>query len=105
MSQPTISVALDPNAPSDTTRSLITERIRGEFREMPGLTLTTAQAQRLWHIDVDMCTEILSQLVDAGFLCRKANGAYCRPSDLSFRPLQMAKASLQFAEVHRRHMA
>ena len=25
---------------------LITERIRGEFREMPGLTLTVAQAKR-----------------------------------------------------------
>ena len=29
----------------------ITERVRGEFREMPGLTLTVAQAGRLWSLD------------------------------------------------------
>ena len=26
-------------------------RIRGEFREMPGLKLTIAQAARLWQLD------------------------------------------------------
>jgi hypothetical protein len=26
-------------------------RVRGEYAEMPGLTLTLAQAQRLWGLD------------------------------------------------------
>jgi hypothetical protein len=83
------------------TALLIIERIRGEFREMPGLTLTLAQAQRLWNVDVATCTEVLSQLVDAGFLCRRPDGAYGRSSDLSARPLRMAKADIQFIKIDR----
>ena len=29
----------------------VLQRIRAEFREMPGLKLTAAQATRLWHLD------------------------------------------------------
>src|ERR1700694_3931431 len=81
------------------TALLISERIRGEFREMPGLTLTVAQARRLWNVDLPTCTEVLLQLVDAGFLCRKADATYGRASDLSARPLRMAKAGIQFLEI------
>jgi hypothetical protein len=30
-------------------------RIRGEYREMPGLRLTFAQACRLWQLDAPTC--------------------------------------------------
>lgn len=63
----------------------ITERVRGEFREMPGLTLTLAQAGRLWCLDTPTCREVLSQLVETGFLPRKANGTFCRTSDFVVR--------------------
>lgn len=63
----------------------ITERVRGEFREMPGLTLTVAQAGRLWSLDAPTCNRVLDGLVEAGFLCRKANGAFCRATDVSGR--------------------
>ena len=66
--------------------ALIAERVRGEFREMPGLTLTLAQAGRLWSLDADACTEVLTHLVSSGFLCRRADGAFCRPSDMAARP-------------------
>jgi hypothetical protein len=89
----------------DATRALITERIRGEFREMPGLTLTVAQAQRLWNVDLPTCTDVLSQLVDAGFLCRRTDGAYGRASDLTVRPLRMAKAGIQLLEIDRSRRA
>jgi hypothetical protein len=79
-------------------RSTIAERVRGEFREMPGLTLTVAQARRLWDLDLPTCSEVLRQLVDAGFLCRRADGAYGRASDLAARPLRMAKAGIQFID-------
>jgi hypothetical protein len=59
--------------------------VRGEFREMPGLTLTLAQAGRLWSLDTPTCSEVLSQLVQAGYLCRNATGAFCRATDLSGR--------------------
>ena len=72
--------------------SSITERVRGEFREMPGLTLTVAQAGRLWSLDAPTCSEVLSELVDSGFLCRKADGTFCRASDLSGRPPRFVHA-------------
>lgn len=74
------------------TRALITERVRGEFREMPGLTLTLAQAGRLWSLDPAMCTEVLTSLVSSGFLSRRADGAFCRASDLNGRPIRFAHA-------------
>ena len=43
-------------------------RIQAEFREMPGLTLTLAQAARLFRIDVVRCEQILRAMVDAGHL-------------------------------------
>jgi hypothetical protein len=63
----------------------MTERVRGEFREMPGMTLTLAQACRLWSLDMSMCGELLSQLVEDGFLSKRADGAFCRTSDLAVR--------------------
>jgi hypothetical protein len=69
--------------PPQDTRALIAERVRGEFREMPGLTLTLAQARKLWSLDAATCTDVLSYLVDVGFLCRKDDGAFSRASDLT----------------------
>ena len=74
------------------TRALITERVRGEFREMPGLTLTLAQAGRLWSLDTDICRDVLTQLVATGFLCRRTDGAFCRASDMSGRAVRIALA-------------
>jgi hypothetical protein len=51
-------------------------RIRGEYREMPGLRLTIAQACRLWQVDVPTCETLLQQLVREVFLYRTDNGAY-----------------------------
>ena len=76
----------------------ISDRVRGEFREMPGLTLTVAQARRLWSLDSTTCSAVLTELVEAGFLCRKADGAYGRASDLAARTLRMAKAGIQALE-------
>jgi hypothetical protein len=64
-------------------RALITERVRGEFREMPGLTLTLAQAGRLWSLDAITCNDVLTHLVSTGFLCRRPDGAFCRASELN----------------------
>ena len=71
---------------------VITERVRGEFREMPGLSLTLAQAGRLWSLDNQTCSEVLTQLVESGFLYRRADGAFCRSSDLRGRPGRLAHA-------------
>jgi hypothetical protein len=70
--------------PSASTTS-IADRVRGEFREMPGLTLTLSQAGRLWSLDPPTCNEVLSQLVQTGYLCRTSSGAFCRATDLPGR--------------------
>ena len=43
-------------------------RIRAEYKEMPGLRLTPAQAARLFNLDLTHCAEILSTLVNSGTL-------------------------------------
>lgn len=51
-------------------------RIRGEYREMPGLKLTVQQAARLWHLDQPSIEQLLNVLVADGVLRRTAAGAY-----------------------------
>jgi len=80
-------------------KAVIAERVRGEFREMPGLSLTLAQARRLWSLDAATCSEVLSLLVDCGFLSRRADGAFCRASDQAVRSLRMAKAAIELVDL------
>ena len=39
-------------------------RIEGEYREMPGLSLTASQAERLWGLDNSTCAFVLTTLVE-----------------------------------------
>jgi hypothetical protein len=57
----------------------VLQRIQGEYLEMPGLRLTTAQAQRLWGLEREVCESMLAALVEAKFLCRTRDGAFIRP--------------------------
>ena len=66
----------------------IVRRVRGEYLEMPGLSLTEKQAERLWGLDREACIQVLAALTEARFLCRKPDGRYARVSDelsLGFR--------------------
>jgi hypothetical protein len=49
-------------------------RLTAEFREMPGLRLTTQQTARLIGVDVDTAASVLTALVDRGFLRLTTNG-------------------------------
>jgi len=57
---------------------VIARRVRAEFREMPGLRLTPAQARRLWGLDVEICHEVIDALVASEFLRWTAAGAVTR---------------------------
>lgn len=48
-----------------------------EYREMPGVCLTLAQAARLWNADRRVCEDVLQQLVAGGFL-RRVGSTYAR---------------------------
>ena len=43
----------------------VADRVRAEFVEMPGLTLTVRQASRLFGLDQEMCRQVVDRLVGA----------------------------------------
>jgi hypothetical protein len=43
-------------------------RIRREFQDHPGIALTLTQAQVLWSLDRERCTQALDALTTEGFL-------------------------------------
>jgi len=53
-------------------------RVRGEYREMPGLSLTIPQAQRLWGLDDSTCQTLFERLVETRFLRRTRYGRFVR---------------------------
>src|SRR4051812_7994252 len=53
----------------------IVRRVREEFREMPGLRLTPAQARRLWGVEQEICRAVIDVLVAAAYLRWTAAGA------------------------------
>jgi hypothetical protein len=65
-------------------------RARSEYLEMPGLSLTLEQAQRLWGLDRGTCWGVLSNLVRAGFLRRRRDGSFVRAWAGPYRPLAAA---------------
>ena len=54
------------------------DRARAEFREMPGLRLTAAQARRLWTLDAGVCDAVLAELVVLRVIRRTNGDAYVR---------------------------
>jgi hypothetical protein len=67
--------------PLDTT----IDRVRSEYREMPGLRLTFDQMQRLWLLDRPTCRALVERLLDAQFLRPTRDGRYVR-SDMRRSP-------------------
>ena len=51
---------------------------KAHYIEMPGLTLTLAQAARLWALDLALCREVLTTLLDARFLVRTRGELFAR---------------------------
>ena len=58
------------------------ELIQAEYREMPDLSLSKPQMQRLWGLDPFICDALVDALVAARVLRRTANGHYtvCTPT-------------------------
>lgn len=64
--------------PSGELRSSVIAGIRAEYAEMPGLSLTALQAARLWGLGTLQSEQVLSMLVDSGFLLCDRQGRYRR---------------------------
>ena len=51
-------------------------RVKSEYVEMPGLSLTLPQAQRLLGLDRATCEALMRDLVTTGFLTNTAAGRF-----------------------------
>jgi hypothetical protein len=51
-------------------------RVRAEYLEMPGLRLTSLQAQCLFGLDPEICDAVLATLLDTKFLVRTPAGLF-----------------------------
>lgn len=60
------------------TAAGIERLVMAAFAAEPMLSLTTAQAGRLWHLDAATSDQVLQQLVRAGVLSRASAGGYHR---------------------------
>lgn len=54
--------------PNEAIDADLITRILGEYREMPGLAVTEAQARRLWGCDAMTCNRVIDTLVTLGHL-------------------------------------
>ena len=54
-----------------------TNRVRAEYREMPGMQLTLRQAARLFALEIEPCETVLQELVRLEFLAY-TNGVFHR---------------------------
>ena len=54
------------------------QRVKAEFIEMPGLTLTYDQAVKLWNCHPVMCRQVLETLLETRFLIRTRRAAFAR---------------------------
>jgi hypothetical protein len=85
---------VDDGAPAHEDRIVAwLERVRGEYLEMPGLSLTEEQARRMWGLDLTVCRALLDALSQTGFLHRTEGGAYIR-GDQASRPHAKSRSIL-----------
>jgi hypothetical protein len=66
-----------PRERSDFHHGLL-ERVRAEYREMPGLCLSLPQGVRLPGLDQPLCSDVFRALVRKGFLRETSQGHYRR---------------------------
>ena len=54
------------------------QRVREQYRDTPGLTLTKPQATRLFGVAPSVCAAMLRALVMENFLSRRGEGLFVR---------------------------
>jgi len=82
-------------------QDVLVRRIRGEYREMPGLILTTPQACRLWNLDRTACEAVFQALLNEGFLAQTAAGQFVACASERVRPVRTVVGSaLILRDIH-----
>jgi hypothetical protein len=80
---------------SKVSAAQVLRRVRAEYLEMPGLSLTASQVQRLCGVDQGVCETALTILVESGFLSMRPDGAYGRFRNPDISRARPAAASLE----------
>jgi hypothetical protein len=73
-----VAATLDRNTIEAETVRELTCRVQAEYAEMPGLSVTLAQAQRLLSVDQPTCASVFKLLIMRGVLRQTAQGRYIR---------------------------
>ena len=63
---------------ADSWTQALAARVDNDYRELPSLRLTAAQACRLWRLDPLTCDVVLDSLVRDGHLIKTLDGSYVR---------------------------
>ena len=74
---PTARVDVKDDVPLESILHLA-QRVEAEYAEMPGLSVTIPQAQRLLAIDRPTCARVFRTLVKQRILRQTAQGTYVR---------------------------
>jgi hypothetical protein len=64
--------------PRSAPLAALLQKVREQYREMPGLTLTKPQAMRLFGVAPSVCAAMLRALVMENFLSRADGGLFVR---------------------------
>ncbi len=72
------AASLTTEGPRSSSVTALLQRVRAEYLEMPGLSLTGPQAQRLFGLQGVTCEAVLAALVDAQFLVRRHDGTFVK---------------------------
>ncbi len=71
--------------PHSAPLAALLQRVREQYREMPGLKLTKPQATRLLGVAPSVCAATLGALVMENFLSRTGDGLFVRSTSTAAR--------------------
>ena len=69
-------------SPHPSPLAALLQRVREQYREMPGLTLTKPHAMLLFGVAPSVCAAMLRALVMENFLSRAGDGVFVRSIDI-----------------------
>jgi hypothetical protein len=76
----------------------LTQVIREEFEEAPGLRISVEEAARFWDLDEETCAQVLARLLSAGFLAKGVDDRYRPAGDQPAGSRSIAACAPGFAE-------
>jgi outer membrane protein OmpA-like peptidoglycan-associated protein len=76
------------------------QMVRGEYLEMPNLSLAPLQMQRMWAMNDRECTVVIAALVRDQFLYQTPNGHYVRPVLPTYRQSRHTQRTFEWQSGH-----